>query len=196
MTAAGLLPLAQLSLRNPRAAAHLIVEMQLGREVLWTALALVAAVYTLAVQLRLTLAPPNLELPGYFDSPLALFMLSAGTLVLLVHAMYWAGLSFAGKGGLMDMLAVLVWLQALQVAALVSVLAILLLLPPLAMALSMLFSVWSFWILLNFIAVALQLPSLGHAFMVLIVSAVGLILGAGIFVALIGLIAQGVLGNV
>jgi hypothetical protein len=113
--------------------------------------------------------------------------------VVFVHALYWAGSALGGQGSLDNMLALTVWLQTLRAGAQIAIILLSFLVPVLATLASVILTLWSVWILLNFILTALNLPSIGHALIVLVLSGVGLVLGMGILLALIGLAAQGVL---
>ena len=75
-------PLVQQTLRDPQAAAARIIGLGLGRETLWTGLALVAALNTFVVLLALQISPPAMAMPGYFDQPLVLFFLLAGDILV------------------------------------------------------------------------------------------------------------------
>ncbi|AXI42436.1 Yip1 family protein [Sulfitobacter sp. SK011] len=196
MTGDAFFPLVQTTLRAPRLAAAQIIGWQLGRDVLWTALGLVAVLNTFVVVLLVQMAQPDMPLPSYFNAPLVLYVLLAGTIVVYVHAIYWAGLAIGGEGSLGDVLALVVWLQVLRAVAQIGVLVLTVLVPSLALVLSLAIAVWGLWILLNFITTALNLPTIGHAAAVLIIGAVGLVLGLGVMLSLIGLAAQGVLSNV
>ncbi len=196
MNNAAFLPLVQTTLRSPRAAAEQIIGWNLSRDVLWTALALVAILNTFVIILLIQLAKPDMPLPGYFNTPLALYVLLTGVLVIYVHAIYWAGLAVGGQGTLADVLALVVWLQVLRAIAQVGVLVLTVLLPQIAILLSLAVAIWGLWILLNFITTALKLPTIGHAVTVIVIGAVGLVLGLGILLAVIGVAAQGVLSNV
>ena len=77
-----------LSLRDPRAAANQIMGWRLGRDVLWTALALAAAINTLIFSVSLVLQPTP-AMPAFFTSPLAMFVLLSGVLVITTHGLYW-----------------------------------------------------------------------------------------------------------
>lgn len=189
---ADLVPLARTSLRAPRDAADRIMTLGLPRDVLWTALALVAVVNTFLVLLAVNMSTPPLELPGYFQRPIALFLLITGMTVIYVHAIYWAGLMLGGKGSLNDVLALVIWFQVLRAVAQVAVVVLSLAVPVLGLMLSLAILIWGAWIILNFIAAAMHLPSVAHALGVLIVSAVGLVIGLGLLLALIGTVTQGV----
>ncbi|GAA6175279.1 YIP1 family protein [Sulfitobacter pacificus] len=188
-----LIPLVQTSLRNPRGAARLIMAMRLGREALWTALALVAVINSFLVLLIVHTSATPIPLPGYFEKPLTLFVLIAGLLVVYIHAMYWAGLAVGGKGDLMDVLAVVVWFQVLRAIAQAAIVVMSLAIPPLGGLLSLVVAVWGLWIFLSFLAEALGLKSVWHAVAVLCVAFVGIVLGVVVLIAMFGGAAQGVL---
>lgn len=196
MTADDLIPLVKTTVRNPPDAARMIMGLNLSREVLWTALALVAALNTLIIQALLSGSGPNAAIPSYFYAPLTLFVLMAGVMVVYVHALFWAGLMVKGQGRLDDLLAVVVWLQALRTAAQVGIILVSLMVPAIGMLAMVLVAVWGFWILLNFIATALNLPSPAYGLVVLIIGLAGLVLGLSILLALVGVGAQGNTPNV
>ncbi len=186
MTADDIIPLVKTTLRNPPDAARMIMGWNLSREALWTALALMAAVNTLIIQALLNGSGPSAAIPSYFHAPLTLFVLMAGVMVIYVHALFWAGLMIKGQGRLDDLLAVVVWLQALRTAAQIGIVMVSVLVPALGMLVMILASVWGLWILLNFIATALNLPSPAHGLMVLVIGLVGLVFGLSILLALVG----------
>lgn len=192
MNGTALFQLTQNTLKDPRAVAEQIMRWNLARDTLWTALALVAVVNTFLVLLLVQISGSVMPLPSYFDSPLTLFVLLTGLMVIYIHAMYWAGLMIGGQGKLMDVLALVVWFQVLRAMAQLAVIVVSLAIPALGMMLSLVIAVWALWVFLNFIAVAMHLPSAGHAFLVLIISAAGLVLGLGVLLTMIGLSAQGV----
>ena len=188
-----LVALTQTSLRKPREAAQLIMAMELNRDVLWSALALVAIINTFLIVVVLQISPPTFPMPGYLERPLTLFILIAGLMVVYIHAMYWSGLAIGGKGLLMDVLAVVVWFQILRAMAQMLLIVVSLAIPGAGALLSLVVAVWGLWIFLNFIAASLNLSTVWHAIAVLVVAFVGLVLGMGTLVALLGGVAQGVL---
>ncbi|MFK7835759.1 MAG: YIP1 family protein [Sulfitobacter sp.] len=191
---AALGPLIALSIRDPRTAARNVLDLTLGRDALWTGLALVAIVNTFLVLGVLQISPSPMPLPSYFDNPLVLYVLITGLTVVYVHAMYWAGLTIGGKGELRDVLALVVWFQVLRAAAQVALIVLSFAVPGLGALASLVVAVWGIWIFMNFIATALNLASPWHAIAVLLVAFVGLVLGLGVLMALIGGLAQGVAG--
>lgn len=198
MSALNLIDLARTTLRTPREAAQQIMALELSRDVLWTGLAMVAAINTIVLQLLIWMSPAETQaqFPSYFSAPLAVYVLFAGIMVVYIHSVYWAGLALGGKGQLYDILALLVWLQVLRTVAQVVVLAATLIAPALAGLLSIVVFAVALWILLNFVTQAMALPSLGHALMALFIAVIGLVMGLGILLAILGLAAQGTLGNV
>ncbi len=192
MNSETLIPLVQTTLRAPRAAAQHIAALPLGREVIWTALALVAALNALVISAMFAIAPPAMALPGYFQSPLILFALLVGLMLLYVHALSWVGQAMGGQGAVEPLLAAVVWLQALRLCAQLGILLLTLALPPVALLASFVVTFWGLWILLNFVAELLHLPGLLHAAAVLAGAALGVLLGLGLLLSLIGLTAQGV----
>ncbi len=196
MTRDDLMPLVHMTLRDPSAAAKTLINWEMPRDVLWTALALVAALNTLLIQLVLIGSDPTPAIPAYFYAPLSLFVLMAGVMVIYVHALYWAGLAIKGKGRLDDLLAVVVWLQILRTGAQLGIVVISLLVPALSMVAMMIVSIWGFWILLNFIATALHLPSPAYGLLVLAIGLIGLVVSVSILLALVGVGAQGTTNHV
>ncbi|MGB3243590.1 MAG: YIP1 family protein [Sulfitobacter sp.] len=191
-------PLVQATLRDPRGAARTIIALDLPREVLWTTLALVAAVNTIILQLLIAASPAEAQaqFPSYFNAPLAVYVLLAGVMVIYIHSVYWAGLALSGKGRLFDVLALIVWLQVLRTAIQIIVLVLTFILPALAGLVSLVAFAWGLWVLLNFMVEAMALRSIGHAGLALVLAIIGLVLGLGILLAIIGLAAQGTVSNV
>lgn len=198
MTLTDFSPLVRSSLTDPRQAAREIMALDLGRDVAWTTLALVAAVNTFILQAMISAAPAEVQaqFPSYFGAPLAVFVLMAGVMVIYIHTVYWAGLMLSGKGRLEDVLNLMVWLQVLRTVAQIVILAVSAVLSALAGLMSLVAFAWGLWILFNFLSEAMHLPSLAHAAIVLVMAVAGLVLGLGILLAMIGLVAQGSISNV
>ena len=180
------------SLRQPDLAAEQVIGWQLGRDVLWMALALAAIIGTGLVVLVTELTGPMMALPIDISSPIAMFVVLAGTMVVYIHLLYWTGAALGGQGTLNDVLSVVIWFQFLRIIAQVTIVVVSLALPALGLMLSFVLTLWGLWIFLSFLKVSLKLGGIGHAMMVLIVSGVGLVLGLGILMSLIGIGAQGV----
>lgn len=111
-----LIDLALETLRSPRTAAQKVMNLNLSRDVLWSGLVLVACLNSIVTGLSLLLGDSSF-LPTVLGNPILFFVIFAGLQVLSVHAFYWTGLAVGGKGDLGHVLALLVWLQALQFVA-------------------------------------------------------------------------------
>jgi hypothetical protein len=196
MTPQDLIALARLTLTNPRAAGQQVIDLSLDRDVWWSALALVAAFNAVFLQLLVATADPMVQLPSYFGAPLVAFVLIAGMMVVYVHALYWSGLALGGKGRLDDLLALIVWLQILRTCFQMVIILLSVAAPPAAALATVAVFVWGVWVLLTFLMTALNLSSHGHALVVVVVGLIGLILGLGILLALMGLLAQGTQAHV
>jgi hypothetical protein len=149
---------------DPKEAAGQIIALRrrLSDQMLWSAVVLVAILFALAVWLNWQVAPPapptdpdllamQQRLQRFVERPALVAILAAGGIVVGINILHWSGRALGGKGKLHDMLAVLAWLQLLQIAALVIVLALATVALPLAALLDFAVSVWSLWILIAFI---------------------------------------------
>lgn len=175
-----------LSLRDPAQAARVVLGMSLPREVLWTALMLMAVLNTLIYSLTNMAAPGPSPLPAAFSSPAFYFFFVAGALILIVNAVYWTGRAFGGQASMTDVMAVIVWLQFLRV--LVQGLALVLLLTvPLLSALLVLAAILvGLWIFVHFVDQAHRFNSPGKAAGVIVAAFFAMVLGISILLALIG----------
>lgn len=197
-----LIPLMQTTIRTPREAAEQILGFALSRDVLWSALALVSAVNTVLLVVFFNLTPPPPEgadmpaIPSLFFNPLPLFVMQTGVLVVLVHALYWTGKALGGKGDLADMLSLTIWFSVLGAVLRLVTVALLLVAPVAASLFSILASLWSLWIFLNFIHIGMRLPNIGYAVATLVLGSVGMLFGLVLLLAVILVLAGGAIGHV
>lgn len=184
--------LALQTLRDPKAAAAIIMSWQVPRTELWMAAAVIAIVSTFMSTLSNVLIPVPDPLAAMVANPFTLFMIIAGGFVVTVHALFWTGRAMGGSDDMSDLLALLVWMQTLRAAAQVAILLCVLLLPALAGFLVLIVGVATIWIFLNFISVGLQLNSLARAVLVLLAGALAMSLGFSLLLSMIGVSALGV----
>ena len=182
------------TLRNPQDAAARIMSWQLPRTELYIALLAAAALTALIVGSVSAMGPPAdpelleaVPMLALFQRPLALFVLTAGGLVVMVHALYWAGSAMGGEGDLGDLIALMAWLQGLRVVAQLVVLVVSIIAPSIAGLLALMVMIVACWLMLHFISAALRLDSLWRAFGALVAVSAGLLLGLMLNVTLFGL---------
>ncbi|ASM72374.1 MULTISPECIES: YIP1 family protein [Roseobacteraceae] len=156
--------LAALSLRTPRAAAAVLINWQLPRSVIWTALVLVSCCNAILAGLSEVLFPSPIEMPAIVMNPLMLFILLAGGLIVSCHALLWGGKIIGGQGKLEDIAVVLTWLQALRAVAQAIVLVLAFVSPALAGMFAMAVMFIGLWVMANFVAQALLFNSAWKAF--------------------------------
>ena len=191
------------TLRDPKGTAHRIMGWNLDRATLYTALFAVAAVNAVLASAPVVLSPDGLDgatraaLPilAMLERPLTFFALVAGTLVVMIQALFWAGRAMGGQGEMSEMMALIIWLQALRAAAQVVILALGLAAPLLAGLAALGLQLVAFWLFLHFLSAAMRFDSLFRAFGLLIAVATGLFLGLMLILTLMGVSAGG-LGNV
>ncbi|WP_293577487.1 YIP1 family protein [Phaeobacter sp.] len=179
-----------MTFQSPRAAARSILDMNWPREALLLALALTSVVNTLLLVLSELLLPavggaafgmPSLLYAG------AAFGLHLGTCVLLT----WTGRWIGGQGGFAGILALTVWLNALQIGLFAVVMVLHLILPLAASLLAMLSNFVMLAIFVMFIQEAHKFSSIWRAIGALMMSA---ILVALLISFLLGSQAPGLLG--
>lgn len=183
------------TIQSPRSAARKIMGLHLSRDVLWTAMGLVAAINSIIYSFSIFLAGTD-GLPALLSNPILFFVVITGILVVTVHVFHWAGHAMGGRGDLGELLVLLVWLQALRAVAQAVMFFLLLLAPVLGQIFSLGVGVLGLWVTVNFITEAQRKESLSHGVGVLVLSAVGIIFGLMILVALISVASMGVPANV
>ncbi|MEP3440124.1 MAG: YIP1 family protein [Sulfitobacter sp.] len=183
------------TLQSPRSAAQKIMNLFLGRDVLWTALVLVAVLNSIIFGISI-LTEDVSQLPSFMRNPISFLFIIAGVQVMSVHGFYWAGRAIGGQGDLGDLLSLLVWLQALQMAAQAVLFVVTIIAPTIGQLLSLGVSGMALWITVNFITEALRLPTLLHGVGVIVLAAVGVAFGLMMLIGLIGMGAMGVSPNV
>lgn len=177
--------LAMMTLRDPAGAARLLLGLGLGRDVLWPALILVAALNALVFALSGMIFDPALPLPTFLTTPLIYFVFVFMGLALTVYGLFFVGRAFGGKASLEDVMVVVTWLQALRFAVQLVVFVASLVLPALAALLVLVAAFVALYIFVHFINEAHRLGSIGRAIVVLIASAFAIAFGLSILISLL-----------
>ena len=184
------------SLRTPALAARRLIAMGLPRDILYQALLAVAAANAFLASLPNLISTSPVPTPAIFNSPLALFALVAGGLVISVHIFYWAGRAMGGRAGMTDVMSVFIWLQALRAMAQVLILIVGLAAPGLAALLAVVAMGYGLYILVHFLNEANRFESVGRTVGLLIAVMAGLVLGLMLLITLIGATNLGIPNNV
>jgi len=183
------------TLRAPREMAGRLIAMQLTSQTLWMGFGLLVILNAVVFFTAQTLLPlPDevvADMPVVMRSPFLFAILLAGILVVTIHAIYWAGRAMGGQAQLVDILAVMTWLQVLRLVAQVALFLLQLIAPGLAVLAAMVAGLWGLWLLVEFIDVAHRLNNRGRALSVLIGAVMALFFGLILIVSLIGLVAIG-----
>lgn len=185
-----------LTLRDPHAAADIVLGWNLSKEAMWTAIALVSVIVTILSTVSNIILPVPAPLNAIVGNPFMYFVIAAGGFVATVHAIYWTGRMLGGRGRLEDLMILLLWLQAMRAVAQVVVLVTLLIAPILASFLVLIIAVATIWVFINFISIGVHLNSMVRAVVVLVVAALALVVGLSFLLSLIGVSALGVPTNV
>lgn len=163
MNQAVLKDLAILTLKEPALAARQVMALQLGREVMWTGLALAIVLSATLLSLQNILLPPDPSVPSLFRSPVVYLAAVGIGQVVFIYAVWLAGTWLDGKGSLDEVMSVLVWLQLLQVVVQALLVLLAIAAPALAVLLHMAAIVYGLFILLHFVNEAHSLNSLIRA---------------------------------
>jgi hypothetical protein len=175
-----LLTLIRQTLSNPRGVAAAILDLRLDRPVLWPALALVV---TLGVLLG-ALAPPGAALPF---GPFVTWLMTGAAVVTLVFALFYTGQALGGRGTFPGTLALVVWLELVELAIRAVLIALLWLTgPAMEPALTFLFGAVMVVLLIHFTDVLHGFHSLWRAFGTLVVAGLAMAFGLVLIVTLIG----------
>lgn len=184
------------TLREPAAAAGVILDTPLARSTIYMALIAGAALNAVVTGISLQLFPLPEQWPGFVSNPFTYFVIVAGGLLLFVQLLAWAGRALGGEGDIQDLLKLMVWLQFVRVALQAIGLVVTVLLPLLGGLYSIAMLALSLWIVLHFIKAGHRLSSLGGAALVLFITMVGLIVGLSLLLSLTGLGPMGGSPNV
>ncbi|MCK0151045.1 YIP1 family protein [Marivita sp. S6314] len=196
MTFDGFFRLAVNTVTAPRDVAALLLSLNLSRQALWLAFALVVVLNTLMFGLT-TLTSPASDLIGPFLGGPAIFGVMLGVSVAaLIVAVTLCGRPLGGVARFDDIAVLVIWLQALRVV----LQAVVVLLGPVSLFLSGVVvsagSVIGIWIFVNFIDVAHETGGLLKAGFVLLLAVVGMMLGLSVIFSLLGVQTGGIPGYV
>ncbi|MDR9484216.1 MULTISPECIES: Yip1 family protein [Sediminimonas] len=182
------------TVRRPADAARRILAWRIASSLLWMGFALTVVLNTLLFHISSLIYPmPSgaIAVPALFSSPFLYAAVMGGGLLLMALVLTQVGKMLGGVGRFEDVLTLLVWLQALRLAAQVIVLVLMALLPAFAALVTMAIGLLSLWILMNFINAVHGFDSLGRSFMALVLAILGISVGLSMLLALFGGVSVG-----
>ena len=184
------------TLTDPSGAARHLLSLNLPRSILWQGLVLMAVGQAVLYALSDLAVPGPAPMTWLFGSPLQFFAIALLGMVLFVYALHLAGKMFGGHGSLDDVLAVMVWLQALRVLVQAAMLVLSLTVPILAMLLMLATAFLGLYITVHFINQALRLNALLLSFFVMLIASVVIGVALSVLIALLGGPIPGAPGHV
>lgn len=184
-----------MGLKNPKAAARLVISWNIPRPALWTLLALVCignALVSWAMFAAIPMLAPEIgsELMAQGVSPeppLVTFVKFAAFMVIASHMFHWLGGLLGGTGRLNDVVAVMTLWVAIQVCLAVVFILSLFTIPFLALVIGMVMVFAVPWTLVHFVNEATGLQSLWKTTGVIFTAIVGTFFGLLFFLTLTGL---------
>lgn len=179
-------PLAVATITDPAGAARTLIGLRLTRDVLWTALLLVAVLNALLFALSNIILPPPPELGLLFHSPMLYLAVVAAGLSLSVVSLHVIGRMLGGTGALENIMVLVVWLQLLRVAMQAIALLLALLTPAISAMVVLAAAFYGIFIMLHFINQAHGFGSLLRSAGVLLASALAILLVLSFFLSFIG----------
>ena len=176
------------SIMEPSKMAQQVIGLNLPREALWIALALVAVlnVVLLALLQMLSPAPIAFEEQTFALSPFAYVAIIGVFLALLVAGTYYTGKIMGGVGTFTATLAIIVWFQSVSLTLEAVQLVLVLISPAIASIFGMLSLGALIWCIVNFVNVLHGFENLGKALTAIVLALVGTALCAGIVLAILG----------
>lgn len=181
-----LLRMARDTVSNPRNGAAEIIALRLAPPVLRIAFGLVVVLTMILGELGTLIMPPAPD-NAFAVSPVMLGLVQAAFLFVMAHAITRIGQWFGGTGQFDAALALIIWLQFIFLCLQVVQLLALVILPPLAGLITVLAMGLFFWLLVNFIATLHGFQSLGMIFVMVVLSAFGIIFALSLILTLLGI---------
>jgi hypothetical protein len=185
-----LLRLARDTISDPREGATTVLSFAPPRQALWLMFALVVVLSLIMGELVALVSdlPDDGALTGpYQQSTLILGLLQGVFLFVMVHAITHIGRMFGGTGRFEEALLLMIWLQFIFLCVQVVQLVALLVIPPMAVLITILALGLFLWLLVNFIAVLHGFTSLGMVFVMTILSAFAIIFLLSVVLSILGI---------
>lgn len=189
-TLGNLVRLARDTISNPREGATTVLSFAPSRQALWLMFALVVVVSMMLGEIVALLAPPPAEGPmtdPFTRSPMLLGLVQAGFLFIMIHLIYRVGAFFGGTGRFEETALLVIWLQFIFACVQIVQIIAMLVIPPLAVFITLLAIALFFWLLVNFIAVLHGFTSLWAVFFMTFLAGFGALTLLSMILSALGL---------
>lgn len=183
------------SVMEPSESARKLLAMNLSREVLWTAIALIAVlnVILLATLQIVSPAPVALQDQAFSLSPFAYVAIVGVFLVFFAVSIFQIGKFFGGNGMFEGSLAVIVWFQSISLTMEAVQLVLVLISPAIASLFGLLALGALVWCFVNFVNILHGYDSLGKSFIAIVLALIVAALLSGIILTVFGVTPSGAL---
>ena len=180
----------RLTLKDPRQGARVVLGWPFSVGELWLVLVLTAIVSALLAEFVVAQTPEGADpvLLAMMASPVWFAAIQFAGLAVLTALVFGIGRQFGGTGGFAGALALIGWLQSILIVLQVAQIAALLVMPPLALIISLVSLVLFLWLLTSFTAELHGFRSLGRTF----VGMIGAFLGVTVILSVILVLVFGV----
>ena len=188
LTLQGLTRLVIDTIGDPGGVARRLMALNLPRETLWLALALVTVLSVLmAVPMNLLLPDTTIGAePALQFGPMMYGVVLGASLVLTVFILYYTGSALGGQGRFTDSLALITWLQVVLLALQVVQLLALLLSPLLATFVTFASLAVGLYCLVHFVKEMHRFEGMGRAILTIVLGFLGLGLALSIVLTIAG----------
>ena len=193
MNGADLQTFALRSIRDPAAAAPVLMKLDLPRNALWSGILLMAALQSLLVGFAVWITPvpsdpeaPIAIIQALYGAPLWFFGVTLLINVLTIYALLGMGRLFGGTATLEDIMVVMVWFQGIQIAFKLVAMLLGLFIPILEALMVLAASGIGIYMFVNFINQVHRFDSIGRTLVVIVLAMLAVLLGFSLFVVLVG----------
>jgi len=180
----------------PRAAGRRILALDLPRDWLWMALALMGVLNGLVYSLVMQVGGGSWDaaplMPAVLQSPILFTLFLLFALVITVGALTWVGQAMGGKARMPQILALIAWMQLLRLAVQLALVVLMLVLPLAGLILVVVASIWGLVILVVFVDDAHGFGNIFKAAGVIILGFLGMLVGLS---AILGVLSALVMGG-
>lgn len=174
------------TVKDPAGMAERIVPLRWPHAVGWMGLGLVTALTVIAIGLERMIPGRPPMMSGLGGSPFIDALFLGGMTTIFIFVLYYAGRAIGGSGTFGATLLIMTWFQTIVLFLVLAQLIAVLILPGLAVLVSMIGFGVQLWCLMHFLNVLHGFNSLFKAFGLFAMSIMGFVFGLAFFLLLVG----------